>query len=119
MYVCVVGQTRTRQMIVFNSVWNTKACNLGFVSGTGEAFFKLFDARIQIEADSKSKAQKAGATSAARLRANSAQPLKGGGNMNRAAKQEVDTSSSDAKKKETIGVCGEGRPHSNGKNIDF
>ena len=103
MYVCVcVGQTRTRQMIAFNSVWNTKACNLGFVSGLGEGFFKLVGERIQIETDSKTKAQKAGAMSAARSRAKSAQPLKVGGNMKRAAKQEVDTPSSDAKKKKPL-----------------
>ena len=88
--------------IAFNTVWNTKACNLGFVSGLGEGFFKLVGERIQIETDSKTKAQKAGAMSAARSRAKSAQPLKVGGNMKRAAKQEVDTPSSDAKKKKPL-----------------
>ena len=87
--------------IAYNSVWNAKCSNLGFTSGLGEEFYKLTEERIQIETDVKSKAQKAGEISQARQRAKSAQPLRVGGNMKREAKPEVDTSSSDAKKKKS------------------
>ena len=53
--------------IVFNTVWNTKCCNFGFVLGKGEDFFKT---------DIKSKATKVNAIGAARERAKRAQPLK-------------------------------------------
>ena len=65
--------------IVFNTVWNTKCCNFGFVLGKGEDFFKT---------DIKSKATKVNAIGAARERAKRAQPLKVGGNLKRAAKVE-------------------------------
>ena len=29
--------------IAFNSVWSTKSCNLGFVSGKGEIFLKMVE----------------------------------------------------------------------------
>ena len=74
--------------IAFNTVWNTKCCNLGFVLGKGEDFFKLVKERVQIQTDTKSKATKANAIGAARERAKRAQPLKVGGNLKRAAKVE-------------------------------
>ena len=64
--------------IAFNTVWNTKCCNLGFVAGRGEEFFKLADERIQIQTALKSMVQKAGDIKAARLLARSSQPLKVG-----------------------------------------
>ena len=89
--------------IAFNTVWNTKCCNLGFVLGKGEDFFKLVKERVQIQTDIKSKATKANAIGAARERAKRAQPLKVGGNLKRAAKMEkleMDTPVVKQKKKE-------------------
>ena len=90
--------------IAFNTVWNTKCCNLGFVLGKGEDFFKLVKERVQIQTDIKSKATKANnAIGAARERAKRAQPLKVGGNQKRAAKVEkleMDTPVVKPKKKE-------------------
>jgi hypothetical protein len=74
--------------IVFNTVWNTKCCNFGFVLGKGEDFFRLVKERVHIQTDIKSKATKANAIGAARERAKRAQPLKVGGNLKRAAKVE-------------------------------
>ena len=74
--------------IAYNTVWKTKCCNLGFVSGKGEDFFKLVKERVQIQIDIKSKAANANAIEAARERAKRAQPLNVGGNHNRAAKLE-------------------------------
>ena len=71
--------------IAFNTVWNTKCCNLGFVLGKGEDFFKLVKERVQIQIDIKSKAANANAIEAARERAKRAQPLNVGGNHKRAA----------------------------------
>ena len=88
--------------VAYNTVWNTKSCNLGFVSGKGEVFLKLVEERIQIETDAKSKAQKAGLMAAARLKAKSEQPLKVGGNMKREAKLEVGTPSPAAKKPKPV-----------------
>ncbi len=88
--------------IAYNSVWNTKACNLGFSSGLGAEFYKLVEQRIQIETDAKSKAQKAGLVAAARLKAKSEQPLKVGGNMKREAKLEIGVPSPAAKKTKPV-----------------
>ena len=74
--------------IAYNTVWKTKCCNLGFVSGKGEDFFKLVKERVQIQIDIKSKAANANAIEAARERAKRAQPLNVGGNHKRAAKLE-------------------------------
>ncbi len=74
--------------IAFNTVWNTKCCNLGFVLGKGEDFLKLVKEWVQIQTDIKGKATKANAIGAARERAKRAQPLKVGGNHKRAAKVE-------------------------------
>ena len=74
--------------IAYNTIWNTKSCNLGFVAGRGEEFFKLVAEKIQIQTDVKIKAQKTGEIAAARLLAKSAQPYKLGGNLKRAAKVE-------------------------------
>jgi hypothetical protein len=74
--------------IAFNSVWNSKSCNLGFVSGRGAEFFKSVKERIVIQKGNKSKAAKANAIGAAREVAKSEQPLKVGGNLKRAAKLE-------------------------------
>jgi hypothetical protein len=74
--------------IAFNTVWNSKCCNLGFVAGRGAEFFKLAEERIQIQTALKSKAQKTGEITAARQRAKSEQPLKVGDSGKRAAKIE-------------------------------
>ena len=74
--------------IAYQTVWNSKCCNLGFVAGEGADFFKLAEERIQIQTALKSKAQKTGEITAARQRAKSEQPLKVGDSGKRAAKIE-------------------------------
>ena len=80
--------------IAHTTVWNTKSCNLGFVAGKGEDFYKLVKERIQIHTNVKTKAQKTGDVAAARLLAKSTQPYKLGGDLKReskVAKLEIDT----------------------------
>jgi hypothetical protein len=59
--------------IAHTTVWNMKSCNLGFVAGKGEVFYKLVKERIQIHNNVKTKAQKTGDVAAARLLAKSTQ----------------------------------------------
>ncbi len=73
--------------IAFNTVWNSKCCNLGFVAGRGAEFFKLAEERILIQSSLKSKAQKTGEITAARQVAKSEQPLKVGDSGKRAVEK--------------------------------